>query len=670
MRLTEEVILLLLNDESGYLEQVAGWNLSCVLAGAVLADLALEFRIDTDLESLSLNDATPLGDELLDPVLADIAEDPEARSIQYWVEKIGNNSDEILDQVFERLVKNGILDHAIGGFWSLTRNVSRAAGFDMSSGQTQAIVRKRIIDTILGDGIPDPRDAILIGLADACDAFRFFLLPDDYETSQDRIKLLSRLDLIGQSVASAVAVTSVSRTIAIATRPIPNVSLLKLLRKKSLREGNTSKLLADLYRDYGPVFAIKKPFSGSRVIFITGNAANIWVHRHGRLYLRSKEFIKDLETVFGASRSLPGMDGAEHFRMRKALKTPFSPTRMNERLPEMYREIRKVLNTWNEGEVIQAREACINVIQGQNSQYALSMNISEHMDDILKYKNRALITHVQGSLPRFMLQTPRMSAIRRRIEDVYSMIQRMHTPALRENKPRDLADDLLSLHASDPQYFPETDVKFALLTSLVAALYMGSALTFSLYNLFTHPYIHQHVCREAEALFGNGDPKPEDLTKEAMDTTHRLILETLRLYPIVPMQLRNVMNGCIVEGYELPVGQRIVVGSTAVHYLEENYPDPLKFDIDRYLPGREENMKHGAFAAYGLGTHTCLGSRLVEYELAINVLMVAYYFEIEVLSADKPLKINPFPTTGPRKSLKFRIKSKRPLELEQQATPA
>ena len=669
MRLTEEVILLLLNDESGYLEQVAGWNLSCVLAGAVLADLALEFRIDTDLESLSLNDATPLGDELLDPVLADIAEDPEARSIQYWVEKIGNNSDEILDQVFERLVKTGILDHAIGGFWSLTRNASRA-GFDMSSGQTQAIVRKRIIDTILGDGIPDPRDAILIGLANACDAFRFLLQPDDYETSQDRIKLLSRLDLIGQSVASAVAVTSVRRTIAIATRPIPNVSLLKLLRKKSLREGNTSKLLADLYLDYGPVFAIKKPFTGSRIIFLTGNAANIWVHRHGRLYLRSKEYIKDLETVFGASRSLPGMDGAEHYRMRKALKTPFSPTRLNERLPEMYREIRKVLNTWNEGEVMQAREACINVIQGQNSQYALSMNISEHMDAILKYKNRALITHVQGSLPRFMLRTPRMTAIRRHIEDVYSMILRLHTPALRENKPRDLADDLLSLHASDPQYFPETDAKFTLLTSLVAALYMGNALTFSLYTLFTHPDIYQRVRREAEALFGDGDPKPEDLTKEAMDTTHRLILESLRLYPIVPMQLRNVMNGCIVEGYELPVGQRIVVGSTAVHYLEENYPDPLKFDIDRYLPGREENMKHGAFAAYGLGTHTCLGSRLVEYELSINVLMVAYYFEIEVLSADKPLKINPFPTTGPRKSLKFRIKSKRPVELKEQATPA
>lgn len=127
------------------------------------------------------------------------------------------------------------------------------------------------------------------------------------------------------------------------------------------------------------------------------------------------------------------------------------------------------------------------------------------------------------------------------------------------------------------------------------------------------------------------------------------------------------MNRCIVEGFEIPVGARIVLASTAVHYLEENYPDPLTFDIDRYLPGRAENKKHGAYGAYGFGTHTCLGSRVVEYQMAINLLMIAYYFELEVLPSSYPLKINPFPTCTPRKSLKFRVKSKRPVTAGQRA---
>ena len=125
MRLAEELILLLLDEKSGYLEQLHGWSLSCVLAGAVLADLSLERRIDTDLESLVVVDSTPTGDELLDPVLQQIVADSTTRGAQYWVEKTSVRSDDVLDQVFERLVANKILNQELGGFWSLHRNVAR-----------------------------------------------------------------------------------------------------------------------------------------------------------------------------------------------------------------------------------------------------------------------------------------------------------------------------------------------------------------------------------------------------------------------------------------------------------------------------------------------------------------------------------------------------------------
>ena len=56
IRLTEELVLLMLDEQSGYIEMVPGWNFSCVMAGAVIADLALKNRIDTDLEALHLID--------------------------------------------------------------------------------------------------------------------------------------------------------------------------------------------------------------------------------------------------------------------------------------------------------------------------------------------------------------------------------------------------------------------------------------------------------------------------------------------------------------------------------------------------------------------------------------------------------------------------------------
>ena len=67
LRFAEEIILLLLNDDDGGFVYVPSWSLKYALAGGVLMDLALEERIDTDLEKLILVNATPVGDTLLDP---------------------------------------------------------------------------------------------------------------------------------------------------------------------------------------------------------------------------------------------------------------------------------------------------------------------------------------------------------------------------------------------------------------------------------------------------------------------------------------------------------------------------------------------------------------------------------------------------------------------------
>ena len=57
LNLPEELVLMLLNEQTGYFHQVPGWNLNCAMVGAVLAELSLRSRIDTDLDSLVLVDS-------------------------------------------------------------------------------------------------------------------------------------------------------------------------------------------------------------------------------------------------------------------------------------------------------------------------------------------------------------------------------------------------------------------------------------------------------------------------------------------------------------------------------------------------------------------------------------------------------------------------------------
>ena len=224
--------------------------------------------------------------------------------------------------------------------------------------------------------------------------------------------------------------------------------------------------------------------------------------------------------------------------------------------------------------------------------------------------------------------------------------------------PRNLADDILSLHASDPQLVPESNLRFALSAALIASVYLGDAFSFAVYAMASQPELYSRIQSEADALFADGDPGREDLTPSAMDVTHRFLMECLRMYPIVPMSVRNVMNSCIVEDYDLPVGSRIYIAQTAAHYMPDVFPDPFTFDIDRYLPPRNEHRSPG-YAPYGVGTHTCLGSRWMELQLAVNVLMVAHYFRLEVTPANFKLRFSPIPSMKPSKKLKFVISEQR-----------
>ena len=244
------------------------------------------------------------------------------------------------------------------------------------------------------------------------------------------------------------------------------------------------------------------------------------------------------------------------------------------------------------------------------------------------------------------------------VDTLLERVQGVHTTAQRTDTSRDLADDLLSLHASDPQFMPESNLRFALAAALIASVYLGDAFSFALYAMASQPDMYARIQAEADALFENGDPGAEDFTLSKIDVTHRFLMETLRLYPIVPMSMRHVMNSCVVEGYELPVGSKIVIAQTASHCMDDVFPNASTFDIDRYLPPRNEHHSSG-YAPYGLGTHTCLGSRWMEMQLAVNLLMVAHYFNLEVYPPKYKHRFSPLPSMKPSKKLNFRITEQR-----------
>ena len=205
LRLVEEIILLLLRDQDGRFVRVPSWSLDYAIAGGVLMDLAMENRIDTDLENLILIDSTPVGDSLLDSTLAAIGAGGK-HDTRFWVEHVAERADDIHEEALSRLVAGGILERQDDRFlW-----VFRSRHYPAIDGKAEREVKLRIMGVLFSDEIPDPRDVMIICLADACGIFSELLSRSELQNATARIEQVRKLDLIGQAMTQAIRDIEVS----------------------------------------------------------------------------------------------------------------------------------------------------------------------------------------------------------------------------------------------------------------------------------------------------------------------------------------------------------------------------------------------------------------------------------------------------------------------------
>lgn len=201
MRLAEE-FLLLTRDEDGALSRAPEWLVRYALGGAVLMDLALENRIDTDAERLFLIDSAPVGDPLLDPMLVEIAEAGRNHDALYWVEHATRHADEIRETALARLVNNGVLKVSDDRFLRIfgTRH------YMLADSTVERELFGRIREVLLTDIIPDPRDIVIATLADGCGLIGHVLSADELAGASERIALVRKLELIGRAFLNALDV--------------------------------------------------------------------------------------------------------------------------------------------------------------------------------------------------------------------------------------------------------------------------------------------------------------------------------------------------------------------------------------------------------------------------------------------------------------------------------
>ena len=641
LRLTEEVVLLALHDSSGEFTAVKDWPLRCALAGGVLMDLMLEGRIDAETKALHVLDAEPLGAPLLDPALAEMAADGQTRTPRHWVDHFARQADRLRAEALGSLVERGILRRESGLFrWA---HGSRRYPTAME----EVEVKLCILGVLLEDEQPTPRDIALIHLAHACHILRPFLKYELYQRAAKRIEEVCHLDEAGAAVLDAVMDSEVASG---PSHGEPVYKVLPVIGDFQLLLGGDSVhwFLSERYLELGPVYRMHAFGKDSTVL--SGPEANRFLMKHGKGHLRSFERWREFGPNLGSSRSMLNMDGPDHKRLREVMGGQINRHAGLARIADTVRVVRRRLDAWlTAPKPLPVWQTMTRLFIELADETALDFSSRDYADDLVDYIYLATVQHYKPDVAK----TEKFRKLRGRMLELCAGIAERHRG--RDAAPQCIGHRLVALHEEDPIFLPEADLP-ALLVEMYLANYdvTSATLSFMLHALFEDEELMARAAAEADALFADGMPTPQAFEK--LDVLPRLMLEALRLYPPLYMLGRTVSNTFDFGGFRIPHGEEVHFVTSVPHFLPEIYPDPKRFDIDRYLPGRMEHTAPGAYAPFGVGAHACLGSGMAQVLVPVALATILHGAEVEEAGE---FKYRHLPLMHPTEHFTFRVRARR-----------
>lgn len=659
----EELMVLLSDDEVIDLVAVPERTLRYALAGALLLDLALAGRIDTDRDTLFIADDTPLDDDLLDPVLAEIVQESEHQNTEYWARHLAQNSQDLHDQVMERLVDRGIMEKDDGGVFALARRVTRSYRLPTSSEEegrmSETRTYARILRVLYSDEIPETREIAIISLAHACDLFRLVLDSTEYKEVEKRVELISRLELSVHAVLDAVRTLTVSEAMeeerAVRSQggewPMASGRLPLVGHGLSMARDPVSYMVSQ-YHAHGPIFELH--LRSNRYVVLAGREANLFMAKSGRAHLRTRKFWQGYRNAIGSDNFLLALDGAEHRLLRRALRYGFSRNNFLARAPEAVEIFRRELAKLPFNRSLPVFPVIQRILAEQIAVLAANTSFGDYYEDVEFFHRTAFSVYFARLYPRIIMKMPHVRRARRRVEQ--KIVEMIRDHEANERAQPDLVDDVLELHRSRPDFISEMDLLITLLFPFEAGLDTVCPQTaFGLYHFLSNSEYYEAARAEADAMFESGGPTAENLDK--LDVIRRVLMEAIRVHPMAPVSgPRQVVNAVNFAGHYIPYGTMVMLAWPVTFFLPELFPEPYSFDIDRYLPERREHTQHGAYVPFGLGHHSCMGQGFATLQMALAVACLLHFTDPVLTQPGYRLRKNHLPSSTPHKSFQFTLR--------------
>ncbi|MBV9861360.1 MAG: cytochrome P450 [Alphaproteobacteria bacterium] len=149
------------------------------------------------------------------------------------------------------------------------------------------------------------------------------------------------------------------------------------------------------------------------------------------------------------------------------------------------------------------------------------------------------------------------------------------------------------------------------------------------YLLALHPWAEERLHAELDRVLGERSLAVEDVPKLAY--LRQVVDETMRLYPPVPVILRQAMAADTVCGHAVPPNSVIVIAPWIIHRHRRLWHDPDSFDPDRFLPENISARSRYAYMPFSVGPRTCIAAPMAMLQVQIAAAVLARRFRFRLV---------------------------------------
>jgi cytochrome P450 len=183
----------------------------------------------------------------------------------------------------------------------------------------------------------------------------------------------------------------------------------------------------------------------------------------------------------------------------------------------------------------------------------------------------------------------------------------------------------------------------------------ANALTWTWHLLAANPAAEARLHEEIDRALGGRTPGFDDFA--ALGYVERVLAEAMRLFPPAWGIGRRALGPYTVGGYAIPAGGLVAMSPYVVQRDARWWPDPLRFDPDRFLPEARAARPRFAYFPFGGGARQCIGESFAWMEGVLVIATLAQRFRFRAVPGAR-IEPQPLITLRPRHGLPMRVEGR------------